>query len=115
ARLEVGVLKRAAKRTRHFLKIRIGKPHFFAVAIGFNQAGFVRPALQRILERCTQAGILAEIKHSGCYLTTESRRHEKNKSLSERNLIGAMQPEELERAFALFPPLARMLANAMLT
>src|ERR1700687_2062410 len=62
--LEIGVLKRAAKRTRHFLKVRVGKPHFFAVAIGFNQAGFVGPALQRILERCTQAGILAEIKHS---------------------------------------------------
>ncbi len=63
--LEIRILKCAAKRARHFPKVRVGKPHFFAITIGFNEAGFVRPALQRILERCTQAGILTEIKHSG--------------------------------------------------
>ena len=64
ARLKVGVLKRTAKRARHFLKVGVGKPNFFAVAIGFNQAGFIGPVLQRILERCTETGILSEIKHS---------------------------------------------------
>jgi len=43
------------------------------------------------------------------------RNTESSTRLSERNLIAAMLLEAQERAFALFPPLAQVLANAMLT
>src|SRR5713101_9840229 len=62
--LELRVLQSTAKWTRHLLEVGVCKAHLLAVAIRFNQAGFVGPALQRIPQRRAQAGILTEIKHS---------------------------------------------------
>ena len=55
--------KRARKRQRHFLEVGISQPGLFLVAIGFDQAGFVRPAVQRVAQRSAQAGILIKIEH----------------------------------------------------
>jgi len=45
---EVGVFEGAAKGTSHRLEVRIGEANFLAIAIGLDQAGFVRPAIKRI-------------------------------------------------------------------
>ena len=69
------------KRPRHFLEIGVSKPNLLAVAIGFNQAGFIGPAIESRAQGRAQAGILMEIKHSDRCLTTETRRHRENKEV----------------------------------
>ena len=44
---EAGVLQRARQRQRRFLELAIRETGVFAVAIRFDQAEFVRPAVER--------------------------------------------------------------------
>src|ERR1700733_11214520 len=89
AHFEIGVLERATQRPCHFLEIGISKPHLLAVAIGFNQASFVGPAIESSAQSRAQAGILMEIKHYSAVSPQRHRGTERNKSLSERALVRA--------------------------
>ena len=70
---ESRVLQRASKRKRRFLELAIGEARVFAFAIGFDQADFIGPAIERRAERIAQRIVLAEIQHQG--LATEAQRH----------------------------------------
>ena len=72
---ELGVLQSARQRQRHFLEVGIGEAGLLAVAVRFDQAGFVRPAVERIAQRRAQTGVLVEIEHEMLYFTTETLRH----------------------------------------
>ena len=63
AGLELGVLERARQGHRHFFEIGVSKAGLFLVAVRFDQAGFVRPAVERLAQRRAQAGVLVEIEH----------------------------------------------------
>ncbi len=63
ARTELGILERTRQRHRHFFEVRIGKAGLFLVAIGLDQASLIRPTVERLAQRCAQAGVLVEVKH----------------------------------------------------
>src|SRR5579864_8817365 len=63
ARRESIFLKSGSERQRGFLELGVGEASFFALAIGLDQASLIGPAVERILQRLAQAGILGEIKH----------------------------------------------------
>ena len=60
---EFGVFESARQRHRHFFEIGIGEAGLFLVAIGLDQAGFIRPTVERLPQRRAQAGVLVEIEH----------------------------------------------------
>ena len=62
-RLEVSILQSPRQGQRHLFEIRIGEAGLLPVAIGFDQAGFIGPAVDRVAQGSPQALILAEIEH----------------------------------------------------
>ena len=47
---EIRILQGARQRERQFLEIGIGQPRLLAIAIGFDQTGFVGPVIQRVAQ-----------------------------------------------------------------
>ena len=45
---KLGVLKSARQRLRKFFEIGISEAGLFLIAVGFDQAGFVRPAVEGV-------------------------------------------------------------------
>src|SRR5579871_1356412 len=60
---ETGLLKRGRERQCGLFELRVREAGLFAVAIGLDQADLVGPAVERVLQRRAQPGILGEIKH----------------------------------------------------
>ena len=58
-RLEVNILQGPYARNREILEIRKSEPLFFAIAIGLNEAGLIRPALDCIAQGRPQTRILS--------------------------------------------------------
>src|SRR5581483_2521786 len=63
ARPETVLLQRGRERQGGFFELAVAQAGFFAVAVGLDQADLVGPAVERVLQRRAQAGILGEIKH----------------------------------------------------
>src|SRR5260221_13357619 len=60
---KLGVLKRARQRQCHLLEIGVSEASAFAVSIRFDQASFVRPAIQGVAKSLAETGVLIEIEH----------------------------------------------------
>ena len=57
------VLQRAREGQSLFFELAIGEAEIFALAIGFDQADFVRPAIEGGAQRFSERIVLAEIQH----------------------------------------------------
>ena len=57
------ILQRAREGQRLFFELPIGEAEIFALAVGFDQADFVWPAIQRRTQRFAERIVLAEIQH----------------------------------------------------
>ncbi len=58
-----GILQRARQGQRLFFELAIGEARVFAIAIGFDQADFIWPAIERGAQRFAERIVLAEIQH----------------------------------------------------
>ena len=63
ARTELAIFERPRQRQGKILEIEVSEPCLFAVAIGFNQTGFVRPAIQSSAQGRAKRGIFVKIQH----------------------------------------------------
>ncbi len=57
------VFQGTGQRQSHLFKVGVSEPGFLLVPVGFDQADFVGPALQRVAQSRPQTGVLVKIQH----------------------------------------------------
>ncbi len=57
------ILQRASKRVRNFLELAVGEADFLAVAVRFDQANLIGPAIEGVAQRFPEAIVFSEIEH----------------------------------------------------
>jgi hypothetical protein len=60
---EASLFEAGGEWQRDLLKLGVGQPRAFAIAIGFDQADFFGPAIERGAQGFAQAGILFQVQH----------------------------------------------------
>ena len=71
---KAGIFQRRRQRFGRFAELPVGQARVLAFAVGFDQADFVRPAVERIAQRRAQRVVFCQVEHQNCHRGTETQR-----------------------------------------